>query len=143
MTNNLADCVQIIFYMAAFFEAMEIKKIMDTKGRRGLLLLSSASSSSTMAMGVGPHQAEEKSRPDLIDYETTRMEGGMRIEARNLSFTYPGMKNPVLRNINLVVEPGTTLAIVGFNGGGEFYSHTKLQLQQALITQFLLPFLHR
>ncbi|KZS90673.1 P-loop containing nucleoside triphosphate hydrolase protein [Sistotremastrum niveocremeum HHB9708] len=43
----------------------------------------------------------------------------MKIEARNLSFAYPGATEPVLRNINLVIEPGETLAIVGFNGGGK------------------------
>lgn len=43
---------------------------------------------------------------------------GMRIEARNLSFRYPTGKVQALRNINLTIEPGETLAIVGFNGGG-------------------------
>ncbi|KAG8783445.1 hypothetical protein FRC16_002363 [Serendipita sp. 398] len=44
---------------------------------------------------------------------------GMRIEARDLSFRYPTGKENALRNINLTVEPGETLAIVGFNGGGK------------------------
>ncbi len=102
LTRSLEDSVQIMFYMAAYFEALEVKKLMDTRGRRGLL-----------AMGARGVSA------DTVDYESTRQPGGMRIEARNLGFTYPGMKTPVLRDINLVVEPGTTLAIVGFNGGGE------------------------
>lgn len=64
------------------------------------------------------------------------MKGGMKIEARyvnpriwcpwlalkawsrNLSFTYPGSKKKTLHNVNLVVEPGETLAIVGYNGSG-------------------------
>lgn len=54
-----------------------------------------------------------------IDYETTRNEGGMRIVAKNLSFTYPGSDKPTLTNINLTIEPGETLAIVGYNGGGK------------------------
>lgn len=36
-----------------------------------------------------------------------------------MSFTYPGQTEPALKNINLVIEPGETLAIVGFNGGGK------------------------
>ncbi|KAG9025527.1 hypothetical protein FRB95_010076 [Tulasnella sp. JGI-2019a] len=59
---------------------------------------------------------------DLIEYAPiTHANGrrGMRIEARNLSFTYPGQTEPALKNINLTVEPGETLAIVGFNGGGK------------------------
>lgn len=44
---------------------------------------------------------------------------GMRIEARNLSFKYPSGRTKALRNINLTIEPGQTLAIVGVNGGGK------------------------
>jgi len=41
------------------------------------------------------------------------------IEIRDLTFQYPGTKNPVLRNINLTVPQGTTLAIVGHTGSGK------------------------
>jgi ATP-binding cassette subfamily B multidrug efflux pump len=41
------------------------------------------------------------------------------IEIRDLTFQYPGTKNPVLRNINLTVPKGTTLAIVGHTGSGK------------------------
>lgn len=56
-----------------------------------------------------------------LDYEDHRLSGGlgMRIEARNLSFTYPEAAQPTIHDINLVVEPGECLAIVGFNGGGK------------------------
>lgn len=86
--------------MAAFFEMMRVTEKLNTVGRRGL-----------SAPGDGPIE--------LLDYEAYRIEGGMKIEARNVGFTYPGAEKPVLENINLVIEPGTTLAIVGFNGGGE------------------------
>lgn len=91
-----------MFYMAAYFEALEVKSLMDSKGRRGIL-----------------SGGEADDGAQVIDYETTRQEGGMRIEARGLGFTYPGMEKPVLRDINLVIEAGSTLAIVGFNGGGK------------------------
>lgn len=45
--------------------------------------------------------------------------GPMRIEAKDLSFTYPGTDAPVLKDINLTIEPGQSVAIVGFNGGGK------------------------
>jgi len=41
-----------------------------------------------------------------------------RIEYRNVSFSYNG-KEPVLDNINLVVEKGRTIALVGPSGGGK------------------------
>ena len=42
-----------------------------------------------------------------------------KIEFKNLSFTYPGNETPALTNINLVIEPGTTVALVGASGGGK------------------------
>lgn len=86
--------------MAAFFEMMRVTEKLSTVGRRGL-------------------QVAGNEPVELLDYEAYRLEGGMKIEARNVGFTYPGAEKPVLQDINLVIEPGTTLAIVGFNGGGE------------------------
>lgn len=97
LTRSLQQSVQSLFYMAAFFEAIDMTAILEEKGRRALKVSSG----------------------NIVDYETTRLSGGMRIEARNLGFTYPGQQEPVLRDINLVVEPGSTVAIVGLNGGGE------------------------
>lgn len=42
-----------------------------------------------------------------------------KIEIRNLTFTYPGATEPTLHDINLTVEPGQTLAIVGRTGSGK------------------------
>ena len=42
-----------------------------------------------------------------------------RIEFRNLTFTYPGASRPALKNINLLIEEGKTLAIVGRTGSGK------------------------
>ncbi|KAJ9116238.1 hypothetical protein QFC24_006829 [Naganishia onofrii] len=106
LTNSLESSVQAVFYMAAFFEMMRVTEKLNTVGRRGGVLTVSA-----------PVKGEEEE--ELLDYETCRREGGMKIEARGLGFTYPGAEEPVLRDSNLVIEPGTTLAIVGFNGGGK------------------------
>lgn len=43
---------------------------------------------------------------------------GMKIEVKGLSFRYPAGTVDVLKNVNLTVEAGETLAIVGVNGGG-------------------------
>ncbi len=42
-----------------------------------------------------------------------------RIEFRDVSFAYPGTSRPVLRHINLTVEPGQTLAVMGATGCGK------------------------
>ena len=55
----------------------------------------------------------------LLDYETIRHSRGMKIEARDLSFTFPGSKTPTIRNITFTIQPGETLAVVGVNGGGK------------------------
>jgi ATP-binding cassette subfamily B protein len=47
----------------------------------------------------------------------SRIEG--LIEFRNLSFTYPGSAGPVLKDINITIEKGKTLAIVGRTGTGK------------------------
>lgn len=41
------------------------------------------------------------------------------LELRNVSFTYPGAKEPTLENLNLRVQPGESIALVGVNGAGK------------------------
>jgi ATP-binding cassette subfamily B protein len=42
-----------------------------------------------------------------------------RIELRGAEFRHPGAENPVLRDVDLVVEPGRTLAVIGSTGSGK------------------------
>lgn len=42
-----------------------------------------------------------------------------RIELRGVSFTYPGATAPVLRDVELTLEAGQTVALVGLNGAGK------------------------
>lgn len=42
-----------------------------------------------------------------------------KIELINLSFRYPGSRRYVLHGINAVIEPGSTIALVGLNGAGK------------------------
>jgi ATP-binding cassette subfamily B protein len=54
-------------------------------------------------------------RPDAVAAAATQ--GGLRFE--HVSFTYAGATEPVLRDINLEMTPGETLAIVGVTGSGK------------------------
>ncbi len=66
-------------------------------------------------------QAILDEKPEIFDgknvkWEIKEIEG--KIEFKNLNFDYPD-GTPVLRNINLKIEPGMTLAIVGATGSGK------------------------
>ncbi|MNI28109.1 putative ABC transporter ATP-binding protein [compost metagenome] len=41
----------------------------------------------------------------------------MRFE--NVEFTYPGQDSPIVADINLILEPGKIIALVGENGSGK------------------------
>ena len=41
------------------------------------------------------------------------------LRLRGVSFTYPGAEAPVLRDVDLDVRPGTTLAVIGSTGAGK------------------------
>ena len=42
-----------------------------------------------------------------------------RITLENVSFTYPGNESPIFESLNLTIEKGEKLAIVGMNGSGK------------------------
>jgi ATP-binding cassette subfamily B protein len=45
--------------------------------------------------------------------------GPVTVELRGATFAYPGAESPVLREVSLRAEPGTTTAIVGSTGAGK------------------------
>ncbi len=58
--------------------------------------------------------------PEISDsdsVEKTSING--TIEFKNLSFTYPGIDEPILSNISLSVDAGKTLGIIGRTGSGK------------------------
>ncbi len=58
-------------------------------------------------------------KPQLQDGNKKVNNNGGSIEFQNVSFIYPGSQNRVLKNINLKIEPGETIAIMGSTGCGK------------------------
>ncbi len=58
-----------------------------------------------------------KDTDNSIHLPLERVKG--EIEARNLTYTYPGAKTPALHNVNFTIKPGETVAIVGPIGCGK------------------------
>jgi subfamily B ATP-binding cassette protein MsbA len=107
---------------------------------------------------------DEKGEPDTGDFEAARSQGAL--EFKNLFFRYPGANDWALRDINVRIEPGQTVALVGASGGGKstfanlilrFYPHDQgeilldgveinryelanLRRQIALVTQQVILF---
>ena len=67
---------------------------------------------------IGEVLGTESSVVPPIDGVTELPEPG-RLELRDVTFAYPGADAPVLHGLDLVIEPGTTTAIVGSTGAGK------------------------
>ncbi|MEY2469686.1 MAG: ATP-binding cassette, subfamily bacterial [Actinomycetota bacterium] len=55
-------------------------------------------------------------KPDAVD---ARTDGPARIRFDNVGFTFPGSTTPVLRDVQLEITPGETIALVGATGSGK------------------------
>lgn len=60
----------------------------------------------------------DKLEQEKIDKDAKPRESG-EVSFENVQFTYPGCENPVLKNINVHIRDGETVAIVGENGSGK------------------------
>ncbi|MEC5216790.1 subfamily B ATP-binding cassette protein MsbA [Actimicrobium sp. GrIS 1.19] len=57
--------------------------------------------------------------PERSNGKTLEGRAQGRIEFRDVSFSYPQQQTPALSHIDLVIEPGETVAFVGISGGGK------------------------
>ena len=73
---------------------------------------------------------DEIQEDDHGQYQPSRIEG--KIDIKNLSFSYSTGQKNILKNINISIKPGTTVALIGRSGSGKttlsnliprFYNH--------------------
>jgi len=62
---------------------------------------------------------EQKLKPTLNPPALPKTHCGHTIELRNVSFRYPGADHDVIHQMNLTIEAGSTVALVGLNGAGK------------------------
>src|SRR4051795_2177905 len=58
-------------------------------------------------------------RPDIVSGTATAPDARGHLRFEHVDFTFPGSETPVLRDVNLDLAPGETLALVGSTGSGE------------------------
>jgi len=73
---------------------------------------------------------DERQEEDNGQYQPSRIEG--KIDIKNLNFSYSTEQKTILKNINISIEPGMTVALIGRSGSGKttlsnliprFYNH--------------------
>ena len=64
-------------------------------------------------------EATMRVKPLIVSTPREHVEHPERIEMNDLTFTYPETAHPVLRDLNILIEQGTTIGIVGPTGSGK------------------------
>jgi len=64
-------------------------------------------------------EATMRVKPLIASTPREHVERPERIEMTNLTFTYPETAHPVLQDLNMTIEQGTTIGIVGPTGSGK------------------------
>lgn len=96
------------FFTAAFLLPKPIRQLSDANAD---ILRGIAAAESLFEV------LDEPIEQDTGSYEADRCQG--KIEFKNLSFRYPNSENEALKNINIIIEAGQTVALVGSSGGGK------------------------
>ena len=123
----------LAFYGAYVWVALATIAGAITLGQMTMYLLvfkQGQSAVSAMLSSIGGMYEDNLYLSNLYGYleEPELLAGGVATEGarpdegvvfENVSFTYPGAEAPAIRNLNLSIRPGESLALVGDNGSGK------------------------
>lgn len=90
------------------------------------LILNSITSMAMVFQSITRGVASSKRLAEVLETEPTLQDGpgpvpaaAGRVELRGVSFGYPGGRETILHDINLTIQPGETLGIMGATGSGK------------------------
>ena len=110
---QVRDGTLTIGTFVSFFAAMGLvfSPLKRLTGVNGRLQKGIAAAQSIFAL------IDEHSEPDTGTLELTRARG--KIEFESVDFRYREKRQPALRNVSIVIEPGEAIALVGASGSGK------------------------
>ncbi|WP_096200745.1 ABC transporter ATP-binding protein [Bacillus sp. FJAT-45350] len=104
---NVGEVVAVVNYATRITAAFSIFSMI-------IMMFSRGKASASRVSEVLDTKIEKASSTEA---SASIMEG--EIEFNNVSFNYPEMQEPVLKNISFLAEPGKTVAILGATGSGK------------------------
>jgi ATP-binding cassette, subfamily B, bacterial MsbA len=115
----------LLFVGLSFLDQMSAAEFITYMTAAGLLpkpIKQLSDVNSTIQKGI----AASISIFELLDTEAEKDQGTIsidrvkgKLEVRNLSFTYPSSKTPVLNQLSFTLQPGKSIALVGRSGSGK------------------------
>lgn len=110
VTQNKMDASEfLVLLMLLGFAAESVRKTSDIWNK---IQEANAAADRVFAIVDEPLEPQKAGAIEIPDLENA-------IEFRNVEFTYPGTDRPVLKDVNLAVEAGHNVALVGPNGSGK------------------------
>jgi ATP-binding cassette, subfamily B, bacterial len=107
---SLGDLMMFLIYLAMLIEPIVVLASSFTQLQANL-------SGFDRVLDLLEEPAEMPAEPNSIRVAKTGVTGRLQLE--DVSFHYPGTDTPVLRHINLDVQPGEIIALVGRSGSGK------------------------
>lgn len=107
---TLGELVMFLTYLAWLLDPIATLASSATQFQNGL-----AGLDRILDLLEEPQDLPDNPRATVVDKATTPG----RVTLRDVWFTYPGGRHPVIRGINLDVLPGQTIALVGRSGSGK------------------------